>query len=269
VQRSVRARSLTATVTATLAATLTLAVVGCGDLDTAPEVQLRGTDPVVSLFFSGELQGLSYWVSRWGPGLGLDGLVTAWQASWDDPTDAAWAERRVLIRAAVPSLAPVIPRTSLDPAVGRLRHMLEAAEEALGAPLEAWADLPIHATMEGTLVQAAGHLEQAEQAETAEDRLLHLLLASDLLRSTTAESLARVFIARAEDELRRVSALPSYHEVGVQRADRLVQGAHEALLTGEPFLALQRAWYALGLLRAGEELDRLVPDLEPAAGGVQ
>ena len=233
---------------------------GCGDLDMAPEVQLRGADPVVSFFFSGELQGLAYWVGRWGPGLGLEGLVSSWQDSWDNPTDAAWAARRALIRTAVPILAPAIPRTSLDPAVGRLRNMLHAAEEALGAPLEEWADLPIHQTMEGTLVEAAGHLERAEQAETSEDRLLHLLLASDLLRSTTAESLARVFLARADAELRRVSALPTYAEMSVQRADRLVQGAHEALVTGDPFLALQRAWYALGLLRSEEELERLVPD---------
>jgi hypothetical protein len=232
---------------------------GCGDLDTAPQVQLRGADPVVSLFFSGELQVLPYWVDRWGAGLGLEGLVESWHASWDDPSEAGRSLRETVIRAAVPSLAPVIPRTALDPAVERLRGTLRAAEEALGAPIAEWSHLPIHASMEGTLVEAAGHLEKAEAAGDPALRLLHLLLASDLLRSTTAESLARVFIAQASESLRRIAARPTYSELSAARADRLIQGASEALETGEPFLALQRAWYALGLLRAEDELERLAP----------
>jgi hypothetical protein len=120
--------------------------------------------------------------------------------------------------------------------------------------------------MEGTLLEAAGHVEQAEAAETSDVRLLHLLLASDLLRSTTAESLARLFLAQASEELRRISARHSYQGMNVTRAERLLQGAQEALDTGEPFLALQRAWYALGLLRAEDERERLAPGQKGVGG---
>jgi hypothetical protein len=161
--------------------------------------------------------------------------------------------------------APTSASPSGDPASPGPRREAAPPREAAFPDLRGGEVLrqPGGDALEGSLVRAARHHALAEEAHRREDasmRLLHTLLAADELRGTTAGPLARTFLAQAEAELRRFSRDRSYNEVTGDRAERLLRGAHEALQVNQPALALQRAWYALGLIRAAQALDApLVP----------
>jgi hypothetical protein len=257
----------------------------CGDLDTGPAVQLQGEDPVVSLHFSDRLPTFAGLVEAWAPTPGLAELSDSWRSSWETHPDEGATERREIIEAASAILVTSVPARTLDEAFRQVDEAIRGAESVLGASLtpsgaggappsgapdaadelDALDPATRYAALEGSLVEAARHRDQAAEARRvgdAEAQLRHTLLASDRLRATTAEPLALVFIEQAEAELRRISGAATYPSTTRQRARRLLDGAREALDTGEPALALQRAWYAAGLLRAAESLDSFVPDTE-------
>lgn len=243
---------------------LLLLVSACGDLDTSPSVELLDDDPVVSLHFSERLPTLSALVERWAPGRGLTPFVTAWQDAWELPAAEGERARRDAVEGALPLMVDFVPRTALDEAFRQVDDAIRGAEEALGASLSRGSGPPGLST---SLGMAAHHRDEARVARDSGDastQLRHLLLASDALRSTTAGPLALAFVEQAEVELRRIRASQTYPPVTRQRAERLLDGAREALDVGQPTLALQRAWYALGLLRAGEAMDTRIPDADDA-----
>ncbi|TVP42115.1 MAG: hypothetical protein EA350_17465 [Gemmatimonadales bacterium] len=235
-------------------------VSGCGDLDTGPSVELLDDDPMVSLHFSDRLPTLPALIERWAPGRGLAPFVDAWQGSWELPAARGEPARRDAVEGALPLMMDVVPRTALDEAFRQVDNAIRGAEEALGASLSSRTG---SLELTSSLGLAARHRDAARSArESGNDltQLRHLLLASDALRSTTAGPLAVAFVEQAEVELRRIQGSETYPPVTRQRAERLLEGAREALDVGQPALALQRAWYALGLLRAGESMDTRTPD---------
>ena len=240
---------------------------GCGDLDTGPVVAAGSEDPVVSLHFSERLPTLPALAERWAPGMGLEPLLASWDASWELSADRGEPLRRDAVEAAVRVMEDVVPRTALDQAFRQVDEAIRAAEEALGTSLTTEAagarEAEDRLLVTGPLATAAEHRERARAAREsgeAGDQLRHLLLASDALRSTTAEALALVFIEQADVSLRRISESDPYAQVTVERVERLLAGAREALATGQSTLALQRAWYAVGLLRASDAFGGRDPD---------
>jgi hypothetical protein len=241
-----------------------LPTAGCGDLETGPPVQLRGEDPIVSLHFSDRLPTFPALVEDWGGGLGLESMAEAWRDSWERDPDPAARERREIVEVGAAVLADALPRSSIDQAFRQVDEAIRGAEAALGASLAPDSTPAALKGLASPLVEAARHRDLASEARTAGDveaQLRHTLLASDRLRATTADALALVFIEQASVELRRISDSDPYPSMTRQRAERLLDGAREALDTGNPTLALQRAWYAAGLLRAPGAMDG-VPDHE-------
>jgi hypothetical protein len=245
-----------------LALSGSLALPGCGDLESGAPVELRSEDPVASFHLNTRLPTFGEMVKEWGTASGLQGLTSEWQSSWELEAAQGTRARREAVEAGAAILAPSIPRSALDQGLREVDEALRGAEAALGAALTEHPDLT------APLVEAARHRDLAREARDAGDSealLRHTLLASDLILSTTAEPLALLFIERARAELRRLSADDPYPSVTRERAERLLVGAREALDTGEPALALQRAWYAVGLLRSTERLDLPpgTPDPDP------
>jgi len=242
---------------------------GCGDLDIGPSVELLDQDPVVSLHFSERLPTLPELVDRWAPGRGLTPFVESWQQAWELPGAEGEPVRRDAVDGALPLLLEFVPRTALDQAFRQVDEAIRGAEEALGASLSGGAGAgssPGSAELTSSLGRAAQHRDEARAARESENamaQLRHLLLASDALRATTAGPLALAFVEQAELELRRIQDSETYPPVTRQRAERLLAGAREALDVGQHALALQRAWYALGLLRAGESMDTRSPGPDP------
>jgi hypothetical protein len=230
---------------------------GCGDLDTGPPVELRSEDPVVSLHFSDRLPTFAALVERWAPQPGLERLSEEWQTSWEEAESGGPAARRAVVEAGSALLVDAVPNTALNEAFRQVDEAIAAAEEVLGARIAS--DVREgHPELTGPVVEAARHRDQALQARTVGDRevqLRHTLLAADLLRGTTAEPLALLFIEQGELELRRISELDPYPSVTRDRARRLLLGAREAIETGNPVLGLQRAWYAVGLLKGADPRD--------------
>ena len=243
-----------------------MVLVGCGDLDTGPVVAAGSEDPVVSLHFSERLPTLPALAERWAPGLGLEPILASWNASWELSADLGEPLRRDAVEAAVRVMDEVVPRTALDQAYRQVDEAIRAAEEALGrslTPATGEREAEDRLLVTGPLATAAEHRDRARAAREAGEaggQLRHLLLASDALRSTTAEALALVFIEQADVGLRRISESDAYAQVTVERVERLLSGAREALDTGQSTLALQRAWYAVGLLRASDALGGRDPD---------
>jgi hypothetical protein len=238
---------------------LSLGVSACGDLDTGPSVELREEDPVVSLHFADRLPTLPALVDRWAPGRGLSPFVESWQHAWELPEAEGEPMRRDAVEGALPLLIDLVPRTALDQAFRQVDEAIRGAEEALGASLSSGAGA---LQLTSSLGLAARHRNEAGAARASGNamaQLRHLLLASDALRATTAGPLALAFLEQAEMELRRIQSSETYPPVTRQRAERLLVGAREALDVGQHTLALQRAWYALGLLRAGESMDTGTP----------
>jgi hypothetical protein len=245
---------------------LVLGVAACGDLDSGPVVELRTDDPAVSLHFSRNLPTLPALAERWGTGLGLEALSNSWTDSWQLPPEVGAPMRMDLVGVGSALLADRVPPSALDRARRQIEESIEGVREWLVSPDDpGGSTLP--PSISGPLAQAAGHWEGAKGARAKGDatvELRELLMASDALRSTTAGPLALAFMEQAEDELRRISESETYPVVTRQRAERLLMGAEEALEVGEPIMALQRAWYALGLLRAAKAMETFIPDNEEA-----
>lgn len=257
-----------------LALASVLALAGCGDLDTGPAVAVGSEDPVVSLHFSERLPTLPSMAERWAPGLGLEPILASWRASWELSADHGEPLRRDAVDAAAGIMGGVVPRTALDQAYRQVDEAIHAAEEALGASFASGVagereagDLLLLSGPMATAAEQRDRARAAREAGDAESQLRHLLLASDALRSTTAEALALIFIEQADVGLRRISESDAYAHVTVERVERLLSGAREALDVGQARLALQRAWYAVGLLRASEALGGV--DLDQTGTGTR
>jgi hypothetical protein len=243
---------------------------GCGDLDTGPAVAVGSEDPVVSLHFSERLPSLPSLAERWAPGLGLEPILASWHALLGvvgrsrraDSSGGGRCRRRDHGRRGSPDGAgPGLSAGGRSDSCGRggPGNLLRRGFVGVAGEREA-GDLLL---LSGPLATAAEHRDRARaarEAGDAESLLRHLLLASDALRSTTAEALALVFIEQADVGLRRISESDAYAQVTVERVERLLSGAREALDVGQAPLALQRAWYAVGLLRASEALGGVDPD---------
>jgi hypothetical protein len=222
----------------------------CGDLDPLPQVEAGFDDPVPTVRFGDGLPSLASLARHWDAGRPLEAVVEAWRDSWALPPSQGERIRNEAVRAAAPLLL-----ANLEPELAE--GALAGVEEALNGVQRTFDGRPPR-ELSGSLSAAAAEGDRAREARDRGDlegTLVHALLAADHLRATTPEALARILVREAEDELGRFPGAPSYSRLSRERAERLLRGAREALADDQPTLALRRAWYALGLLRSGEEAE--------------
>jgi hypothetical protein len=222
---------------------------GCGDLDTGPLVSLEMEAPVPSLQLGREIPSLPGVRARWGGPLPLAEVEDRWTRSWSrPPEEGAWI-RSEAAQAVSALVAPRMRDQEVSDELRSLRRALEAIRDAM--------DERRLESLEGPVAEAARLELRAREAMDRGDRtgaLRWAMEASDQLRAVTPEVLAGVLIREAEEALRegrpgRDWFDDSYAEEERARAERLLLGAREALRSGEPALALRRAWYAVGILR--------------------
>lgn len=234
-------------------ASLSLVLVGCGDFGPEISAELDQGEPVATMQFSEGLPSLATLSQRWMPDGSLDPIVDRWNASWERSDDEGSRIRMEAIGASVPFLLAEMPDDELESLLGTLDQALEAVHDVI---IEASAE-----GMEAPLRNAIDAHREATASFDREDRAAALeqtLIASDHLRSTTPEALARTLVSQGEEALRRISTDDSYPETTRLRGERLLIGARDALEGGDTSLALRRAWYAVGLLHTDEEGDGLL-----------
>ncbi|HEX6937870.1 MAG TPA: hypothetical protein VF158_00550 [Longimicrobiales bacterium] len=167
----------------------------------------------------------------------------------DGVADAASARllRRRAYAQAAPAVARALGPAGLAEAETGLRRWIELAGAAASG-----AELPgiAAALADGRALLAAA--QSARQRGRSDREAALLLEAADRLRETTPGAVARRLILQAEEalEARRGAAAPGAMErdAAWRRAERLVDGAREALEAGDPVRAIRRAFYARQLL---------------------
>jgi hypothetical protein len=191
----------------------------------------------------------------------------SWDRSWEmEPEDGRALRRRASTESAEP-LARAIGQARVSGAVGSVGETLRAAA-SLGTSL----------LTEGIAENLARAREEHGRAQTAlaagrtGEALGAALIASDLIREVGPESVSRLLLSRAEARLealggeeRKEPAMAAVAEQilgdgdqpsgeedpqqrDLERARRLVRGAHLAIEDGDYVHAIQRAYYACQVL---------------------
>src|SRR5690606_8909524 len=179
-----------------------------------------------------------------------DTVLLAARAMWVASERAAdAAESAGLREAAIGLAAPVLAEWLDSAAMARSLYELErwlAAAEAVAGGVDL---VGIRAALDA----GRGELHAARDAMSAHDStaaVSALLRAADALDRTTPRSVAARLIGSAEVNLARILADSPRRAADetLQRADRLIRGAREALAEGDHALAIRRAYYANQLL---------------------
>ncbi len=262
---------------------LLLGLAACGDAPTSPDALLVTPETQAALAVGESLPRLPAFLAAVGPAPVLArpagaGPRAAGSTAEAGPEPAASVDQPALARAsalwaAADSLSArgedgeALRREAYEVAVPVLAAGLDTAVlHRLQRRLERWASLASSAMKRADLPDLAARLESgrslladARQAEAAGDRagaVRATLLASDGLSATTPPAVAARLTADAEALLSRIQFErgerredPAQHRI--ERADRLVRGAREALAARQYELAIQRAFYARELLRGG------------------
>jgi hypothetical protein len=224
---------------------------GCGDQGPAGSASLEATETLPAVHFGLALPSLPKYVERWAAGGAADEALAAWRGSWDLPRGEGERVRRELNLAFAGVLATNADRSELEAEVRRLDRAVEEVDALLGSRL------PAH--LLPTLGGAGEHRDAAGRALAADEperAVLHLLEGFDRLRSASPAGLARELLAEGERRFEQArtgdSRLRSNPEdPTLQRVERLMIGARDALENGSPVVALRRAWYAVRLLDEG------------------
>jgi hypothetical protein len=233
---------------------------GCGDLNTAPPVEIVAAETVPAVQFRGEILSLPRAVEAWGGSMALSEAVDEWKRSWELPGGEAERSRHEVRRAVAGILETSLEGVDLARDMEALDRTIRQAESLLGegAP----------ATLLSLLDGARADRDRAETALEGgdlESALYHILAAGDRLHALTPEGMTRELLAETDALLRRILDGDPYLEEK-RRAERLLTGARDALEKGSGVLALKRAWYAAQLLDDLHGAERTDQDPAPAEG---
>ncbi len=242
-----------------LACLLALALLpaACADAPRDPVALLVAPEARAALEVGSTLPGLPELVRRNTVGEPTGDLAraeTLWReaAGVVDRTEAAQL-REASYALAAPALAAAMDSATLAGTQARLERWIALAGGALR-----------HAEfrdLSAALEDARGYLEAARVAWTRGERaeaVAMTLRAADRLSETTPQAVAARL--SAEDQaglatLRQVAGTPSEESRRrIERIDRLVRGAREALAAGRYEVAIRRAYYARQLLAAERAL---------------
>lgn len=233
---------------------LLLGAWACGDAPTSPEALLVTPETQAALEVGESLPRLPDFLAAAGaPDTGLARAAALWKAadSLADQGEDDEGMRRQAYETAVPGLAARLDTAALHGLERRLERWSSLAESAMRR-----ADLPDIAARLGS---GRALLVDARQAEADGDMTAAVqaaLLASDRLAATTPRAVAARLTADGEAllsrlEFERAGRPGDAERRRLERADRLVRGAREALAAGDYQLAIRRAFYARELLRGG------------------
>jgi hypothetical protein len=230
-------------------------VASCADAPRDPVALLVAPEARAALEVGSALPALPELIQRsspaGAPGTALAQAQALWAAAGVEADRGKAAELRESAYAlAAPELAARMDSAALAGTQARLERWIELASGALRqAELR---DLSAAMTDARDLLAAARAAGARGDRSTA---IVQTLRASDRLAETTPRAVAARLAA--EDEaalagLRRLAGRPSGEEArrGLERIDRLVSGAREALAAGRYELAIRRAFYARQLLAA-------------------
>ncbi len=233
---------------------LALLVPACADAPRDPVALLVAPEARAALEVGSTLPSLPELIRRNTPGAPTGDLARA-ETLWREAAGAvdgvqAAELREAAYALAAPALAAAMDSTSLAGTQARLERWIALAGGALR-----------HAEfrdLSTALHEASGDLAAARGAEARGDRVEEVamtLRAADRLSETTPQAVAARLAA--EDEaalgtLRQAGGAPSDEEARrrLERIDRLVRGAREALAAGRYEVAIRRAYYARQLLTA-------------------
>lgn len=234
-----------------LSAVVAVGLTGCDDASTGPSALVVAAETEAALSVSGALPTLPIVVERAVGRIDVEPEAASaleWARSlWVDAEaapDPAAAE--ALRRSAYEAAAPVLARTFKPEDIAALRETLDHWVEAAGTAANG-AELPeVEAALRAgaALLAHAGRLERQGRVEQSVRALLE---ASDRLRETTPRAVALRLIQQARERLASADA-DRIGEVDRRRAERLLNGAREALDGGDTVRAIRRAYYARQLL---------------------
>ena len=230
----------------------------CADAPRDPVALLVAPEGRAALEVGSTLPALPDLIRRHTPGAPTGDLAraeTLWREAVVSADPAQAAELREAAYAlAAPLLAVAMDSASLAGTQARLERWIDLAGGALRH-----AEFP---DLTAALNEAGGSLAAARGAAARGDRVEAVgltLRAADRLAETTPQAVAARL--SAEDEaalatLRQVAGRPAAEESRrrLERIDRLVRGAREALAAGHYELAIRRAYYARQLLTAERAL---------------
>jgi hypothetical protein len=219
----------------------------CQDSSTDPLALILSDDTWSALAADGHLPSVEALVTQ----SGLQGTVTEsaarWSSSWELPLDAGREVRRAAYEQVSAPLADALSAEAVAEHVAALGEVLAAADALTFGQASSGLAISFEAA---TLRhrEAVAALADGRRGEA----LSQTLQGSDLLREVGPEGVARMLLARAEGELARVSAqgAPASDEATtrVERGERLIRGARQALDEGDYLRAIQRAFYACQVL---------------------
>lgn len=240
-----------------LAWTLALSALAgaCGDAPHDPVALLVAPEARAALEVGSTLPSLPDMLRRSMPPTAVSMDLLQGEALWREAAatadaQAAGALRENAYALVAPALAASMDSATLATTQARLERWIVLAGGALRH-----ADLP---DLSAAMDAAEGDLAEARGAEARHDRtaaVVATLRASDRLGETTPQAVAARLTVQDEaalDGLRHVAGRPSGEEARrrLERIDRLVRGAREALAAGRYELAIRRAYYARQLLGA-------------------
>ncbi len=238
-----------------LLATLGAALAACGDSPRDPAALLVAPEARAALEVGATLPGLPELVRRASPdGSPAIELVQA-EALWREAAGTGDAELAGILRDSAYALAGRPLAVTID----------SATLAGVQARLDRWITLAggvvRHAEfgdLSAALTDAGALLAVARAAQARGDTVAAIvatLHASDRLAETTPQAVAARLSAQDEAALERVRLLAGHpgssdSRVRLERIDRLVRGAREALTSGHYEVAIRRAWYARQMLIA-------------------
>lgn len=222
---------------------VTLCVSGCQDSPTDPTAALVAEDTRTALHLDGALPSLPDLAARERVEDRVAEAVGRWVVSWEHAPEEGAALRSGAYDAAAPTLAEAMGRSDVALAV-----------EQVGAALEATTSLERARLPEGMadrLERARLHHRAAREALASGDEAgaLHgALRASDVFREVGPHGVALALLTRAEGALAQALDGGALADEDVERTERLVRGARQALDQEDWSRAIQRAYYACQLL---------------------
>lgn len=223
-----------------LGAAIALGVTACQDASD-PTALLMGEDAHPAVQLAAELPSLPGLAGRGAVEGRIPGAIDAWIGSWGLPAEQGDTRRSAAYAAAAGPLAEALGAEGVAEAFRRLEVALAGAGR-----------LDPHALPKAVAQRVADARQEADAARSALDRgalqvgVRATLHGADLLRGVGPEGVARTLIARAEAGMEWAGSPAD--PLAIQRAERLLYGAWDAVAEAEFGIAIQRAYYACQLL---------------------
>ena len=222
------------------------ALAGCEDATTDPLARLVAEETAGALALGVDLPQPGSWTVPVDAAPESADAVVRWMTSWDLPGDAGRGIRSLTYRPLATLFVPELGRGGIGEQLDRLS---EGVRRALQLPDDQLPERIRARIWEASNAEALAR--DALRAENLQDAMVQLLTGSDLLREVGPEAVARTMVSEVDADSRSISVGDTYSEQDLERLDRLLRGAHDALSEQDWVRAIRRAYYARGLMASG------------------